>query len=149
MKDRKDTKSASGKKIGRPRTLTDAQRAKKEKEHLLRLNKWHDLHMRDPKYREELKRREKERKAELMADAELGRMTRAFLMRLGQMIIGIATPRDVVSVPFEHKSDKELLAMKPARKPLTPEKAAAWAAKHGIDLDAWAKGEDGKKKGGK
>lgn len=125
MKERKNTLTASGKKVGRPRTLTDAERKAKAEAYAARLTEWKNLHMRDPKYREELKRRAAERKAQLAADAELGRMTRAFLMRLGEMIIGIATPRDPAKGDFKHKSFKELTGLPLARRPLTPEQAGA------------------------
>lgn len=120
----------SKKKIGRPRVLTEAQREARKDAARARIQEWHELHRRDPEYRAQERQRARERAEQLKADAELGRMARAFLQHLGEMIIEIATPRPFLASEVEKKSREELMGLKPSRRPMTPQQADAWAKKH-------------------
>ena len=72
-----------------------------------RLRNWTKHRRQDPVYRKQCAERQKARQRQLVADAEFGRMARAFLDNLGRMLGELANLRNFAMAGEERNGNRE------------------------------------------
>lgn len=97
---------------------------KQKRDGLADLARWKKIHMKDPKYREDLARRQRERMDALRRDAEFGRIARTMLQYLGEMIAGVGKEARPLTIKYEHPSAADVLFA--LKRPFTPEQATEY-----------------------